>query len=99
MARRPERRCPYLQFAHDLVSYRPPPHGVRPPSGVGSEPTIPLVSTPCGVDLSEVGIFVEFRWWAVADILASEEVFGPRDLGCLLADLLAHGVPASPLVI
>ena len=51
------------------------------------------------VDLSEVGIFVEFRWWAVAEILASDEVFGPRNLGCLLADLLANGVPASPLVI
>ena len=51
------------------------------------------------VDLSEVGIFVEFRWWSVAEILASEEVFGPRDLGRLLADLLAHGVPASPLII
>ena len=51
------------------------------------------------VDLSEVGIFVEFRWWAVAEVLASEELFGPRNLGCLLADLLRHGVPASPLVI
>ena len=51
------------------------------------------------VDLSEVGIFVEFRWWAVAEILASDEVFGPRNLGRLLADLLAHGVPASPLSI
>ena len=51
------------------------------------------------VDLSEVGIFVEFRWWAAAEILASEEVFGPRDLGRLLADLLAHGAPASPLDI
>ena len=51
------------------------------------------------VDVSEVGIFVEFRWWAVAEIRASEELFGPRNLGCLLADLLRHGVPASPLVI
>ena len=51
------------------------------------------------VDLSEVGIFVEFRWWAVAEILASDEVFGPRNPGRLLADLLAHGVPASPLSI
>ena len=51
------------------------------------------------VDVSEVGIFVEFRWWAVAEILASEEVFGPRNLGCLLADLLARGAPAIPLDI
>ena len=50
-------------------------------------------------DLSEVGIFVEFRWWGVEEIIASEEVFGPRNLGRLLADLLAHGVPASPLDI
>ena len=50
-------------------------------------------------DLSEVGIFVEFRWWSVAEILASNEVFGPRNLGRLLAELLTHGVSASPLVI
>ena len=50
-------------------------------------------------DLSEVGIFVEFRWWAVAEILASEEVFGPRNLGCLLAGLLANGVPVHPINI
>ena len=62
-----------------------------------------LVRTPSfrptsanNVDLSEVGIFVEFRWWTVADILASREVFGPRNLGSLLADLLAHGAPARP---
>ena len=50
-------------------------------------------------DLSEVGIFVEFRWWAVAEILASDEVFGPRNLGHLLAGLLANGVPARPINI
>ena len=50
-------------------------------------------------DLSEVGIFVEFRWWTVEEIVASEEVFGPRNLGRLLTDLLGHGVPASPLYI
>ena len=50
-------------------------------------------------DLSEVGIFAEFRWWTVEEILASEEVFGPRNLGRLLEDLLEHGVPASPLGI
>ena len=51
------------------------------------------------VDLSEAGIFLEFRWWTVAEILASEEVFGPRNLGRLLAVLLAEGVPATPLSI
>ena len=51
------------------------------------------------VDLSEVGIFLEFRWWTVAEILASDEVFGPRNLGRLLADLLAEGLPARPVVI
>ena len=50
-------------------------------------------------DLSEVGIFVEFRWWAVEEALASEEAFGPRNLGRLLANLLALGVPASPLYV
>ena len=51
------------------------------------------------VDLSEVGIFLEFRWWTVAEVLASEEVFGPRNLGRLLAELLAEGVPARPVAI
>lgn len=46
------------------------------------------------VDLSEVGIFLEFHWWTVAEVLASEEVFGPRNLGRLLAELLTEGVPA-----
>lgn len=51
------------------------------------------------VDLSEVGIFLEFRWWTVAEILASEEAFGPRNLGRLLAELLTEGLPARPVAI
>ena len=77
-------------------------------AGVGTEQheDIYLVLTPSfqptsahNIDLSEVGIFMEFRWWTVAEILASKEIFGPRNLGRLLATLLAEGVPASPLRI
>ena len=62
--------------------------------------TLPFQPTSANnVDLSEVGIFLEFRWWTVAEIVASDEVFGPRNLGRLLADLLAEEVPARPVVI
>jgi 8-oxo-dGTP diphosphatase len=39
----------------------------------------------------------EFRWWKAGEIIDSSEIFAPRQLGELLADLLHHGVPATPL--
>ena len=39
----------------------------------------------------------EFRWWRAAEIIDSSEIFAPRQVGKLLADLLHHGVPATPL--
>ena len=41
--------------------------------------------------------FREFRWWRAGEIMDSSEIFAPRQLGELLADLLHHGVPATPL--
>ncbi len=40
-----------------------------------------------------------FRWWAVGDILGSNERFAPRDLGAQLAALLQDGLPAQPVAL
>ena len=39
-----------------------------------------------------------FRWWTTAELAAHDgpEVFGPRDLPALYADLLRDGAPATP---
>ena len=39
-----------------------------------------------------------FRWWTTAELAAHDgpEVFGPRDLPTLFADLLRDGPPAAP---
>jgi len=39
----------------------------------------------------------EVRWWQAPEIIDSSEIFAPRQLGDLLADLLNNGVPATPL--
>ncbi|MGN6577136.1 MAG: hypothetical protein ACTHKG_15795 [Nocardioides sp.] len=39
-----------------------------------------------------------FRWWTSTELAAhaGPEVFGPRDLPALFADLLRDGAPAAP---
>jgi len=37
------------------------------------------------------------RWWPLAEIAASDEVFFPEGLGGLLAPLLAGAIPAEPV--
>ena len=39
----------------------------------------------------------EFRWWRAEDIIDSSDLFAPRRIGELLADLLRHGAPEAPL--
>ena len=41
----------------------------------------------------------EWRWWSVAELEASEEVFGPRSLPRLVRSVLADGPPAEPWVL
>ena len=49
-------------------------------------------------ELSEVGIFHEFRWWSpVALNAADSEVFAPRALPHLVAEIIANGPPPQPL--
>ena len=39
----------------------------------------------------------ELRWWTRAELLGSDEVFGPRRLPQLVAELLERGPPPEPL--
>lgn len=41
--------------------------------------------------------FRQFRWWRAQEITASDDLFAPRRIGTLLADLLCDGVPRTPL--
>ncbi len=50
-------------------------------------------------DEGERTAFCNFRWWPVAEIQASSELFSPHRLGKLLKALLEQGVPAEPLVL
>lgn len=48
----------------------------------------------------EVDIFREFRWWSLAGIRASSrELFVPRGFAGLVADLIANGPPAAPILL
>ena len=50
------------------------------------------------LDLTAEGV-TEVRWWTPDELRRSREVFGPRRLPRLVRELLAHGPPASPLVL
>lgn len=39
------------------------------------------------------------RWWTVDDIVASDEIFAPRDLGARLTNLLDDGPPETTIVL
>lgn len=41
------------------------------------------------------------RWWSLAEIAAyaGPDLFGPRELGTMLATLLRDGAPAAPVVL
>lgn len=39
------------------------------------------------------------RWWGVDEIVASSEVFAPRDLGPRLVDLVRNGPPTRPILL
>ena len=60
---------------------------------VASPDLAPALSTAV---LAEEGI-VEMRWWALADIETSHEVFTPRRLAMLLTSLLTDGPPPEPM--
>jgi len=47
----------------------------------------------------ELLAFRGFRWWTVEKILASDEVFVPRELGTLLVQLRRDGPPEQPFEV
>ena len=49
-------------------------------------------------EVSEVGIFHEFRWWSVMEMqVATNDQFAPRSLPRLAKDLVANGPPARAI--
>jgi 8-oxo-dGTP pyrophosphatase MutT (NUDIX family) len=46
---------------------------------------------------AELAVFRQFRWWAVDEIAASQEVFAPRALARHLESLMQEGPPAEPI--
>ncbi len=39
------------------------------------------------------------KWWSLEDIVTSDEVFAPRDLGARLTDLLRDGPPSHTIML
>lgn len=52
-----------------------------------------------GLDSDEAAIVREYRWWALADIASSTEVFSPVRLAELLEPLLEGRLPQEPVQI
>ena len=51
-------------------------------------------------DLSNVGVFHEFRWWSVATLNeAKDEFFAPRSLPRLVQRLVVEGPPSVPITL
>ena len=51
-------------------------------------------------EVSEVGIFHEFRWWSVTALrAATNHQFAPRSLPRLVEELVANGPPAEPILL
>ena len=50
------------------------------------------------LDLAVEGVD-RVRWWTPDEIAGSEEVFAPRRLASLLADILSNGPPGRPLTL
>ena len=49
------------------------------------------------VNEDEMHILTELRWWSVAEIAASDEVFVPRAIAALLPPIIAGDYPEEPV--
>jgi hypothetical protein len=63
----------------------------RQPDG----PVATIDSTPDPAALDAEGVR-EVRWWALAELEASDATFAPRRLAALVRDLLESGPPSEP---
>jgi len=52
---------------------------------------------PAGMEAAERAALRRWRWWPLAALQASDAVFAPRQLGALLAPILAGELPTAPL--
>lgn len=43
------------------------------------------------------GYIIGHRWWSLGEIVASDEIFAPRQLASLLKPLLAGVIPSEPI--
>lgn len=50
-----------------------------------------------GLNRVESAMLRDMRWWTAAEIAAAPDVFAPRRLASLLADLLERGYPTAPI--
>jgi 8-oxo-dGTP pyrophosphatase MutT (NUDIX family) len=50
-------------------------------------------------EVGESEAYRTFRWWAIDDIVCSNERFSPGDFGAQLTALLQHRVPAQPVAL
>lgn len=54
-----------------------------------------VAPTMTAQELEDEGV-VEHRWWTVAELEATDDELGPRNLPQLITDVLEHGAPAEP---
>jgi len=52
-----------------------------------------------GFEPSEAAVIRAHRWWTLDQIIDSDEVFAPADIGALLAPLLRGQLPSSLVVV
>jgi len=52
---------------------------------------------PAGLEAAEAAVLERIRWWSLAELRASDELFAPRRLAPLLGELLAGRLPAAPV--
>jgi len=50
-------------------------------------------------EAAEAAVIRAHRWWALDEIIESDEVFAPAAIGALLGPLLRREVPDSPVVV
>jgi ADP-ribose pyrophosphatase YjhB (NUDIX family) len=50
-----------------------------------------------GNDAQELSVLEEFRWWTLAELETSAELFAPTRIALFLAPLLAGEIPAHPI--
>lgn len=51
-------------------------------------------------DPSKVGVFHEFHWWTIAELIeAKSAIFAPRSLPLLVQQLVVEGPPSTPVTL